>query len=83
MAGRNPARLTTIVIGALQQAGLRGIIATDWRGLEAGDLAQALTVAVTDPGLNQKAGEIGENIRQEDGVGEAVAVTLQLMKKPR
>ncbi|MEO0534941.1 MAG: glycosyltransferase [Cyanobacteria bacterium P01_A01_bin.123] len=33
MAGRNPERLTQIVIDALQQADVRGIIATGWGGL--------------------------------------------------
>lgn len=38
MAGKNPARLAHIVVEALQQAGLRGIIATGWGGLETRDL---------------------------------------------
>lgn len=33
MAGRNPERTTRIVIAALQQAGLRGVLATGWGGL--------------------------------------------------
>lgn len=38
MAGRNPQRLAGIVIEALKQAGVRGIIATGWGGIDAGSL---------------------------------------------
>jgi sterol 3beta-glucosyltransferase len=38
MAGRDPARTTRIVIDAIQQAGVRAIIATGWGGLEVSDL---------------------------------------------
>ncbi|MFN2107656.1 MAG: glycosyltransferase, partial [Candidatus Promineifilaceae bacterium] len=38
MAGRDPVRLTGIVIDALRLAGLRGILATGWGGLQARDL---------------------------------------------
>ncbi len=38
MAGRNPQRLTRIVIEALQRANVRGLIATGWGGMNAGDL---------------------------------------------
>jgi sterol 3beta-glucosyltransferase len=38
MAGRDPLRLTGIVIDALRLAGLRGILATGWGGLQARDL---------------------------------------------
>ena len=38
MAGRNPQKLAKTVIGALEQSGTRGIIATGWGGLKAGDL---------------------------------------------
>ena len=34
MAGKDPARLTGIVIGALQEAGQRGILASGWGGLQ-------------------------------------------------
>ncbi|MDJ0573257.1 MAG: glycosyltransferase [Pleurocapsa sp. MO_192.B19] len=34
MAGRNPQRITNIVVAALQQAKVRGIIATGWGGLD-------------------------------------------------
>ena len=42
MAGRNPKRLADIVIQALQQANLRGIIATGWGGLDAGGLPDTI-----------------------------------------
>lgn len=40
MAGRNPQRLADIAIKALTKAGLRGILATGWGGLEADDLPE-------------------------------------------
>jgi sterol 3beta-glucosyltransferase len=42
MAGRDPRRLTEAVISALQQAGVRGILATGWGGLKAGVLPKAI-----------------------------------------
>ncbi len=42
IAGRNPQRLTKIVIQALQQTGLRGIIATGWGGLKPEDLPDSI-----------------------------------------
>ena len=42
MAGRDPERLTRIVIGALQQAKVRGILATGWGGLSADDLPETI-----------------------------------------
>ena len=42
MTGRNPQRLTQIVIEALQQAQVRGIIATGWGGLSAEDLPETI-----------------------------------------
>ena len=38
MSGSNPERITNIVIDALTQANVRGILATGWGGLEAMDL---------------------------------------------
>lgn len=38
MAGQRPERTAGIVIDALRQAGLRGVLASGWGGLEAGDL---------------------------------------------
>ncbi|GLI26730.1 glycosyl transferase family 1 [Agromyces rhizosphaerae] len=38
MAGRNPERLTRAVVEALETAGLRGVIATGWGGMDAGGL---------------------------------------------
>ena len=42
MAGRNPKRLASIVIEALQKANVRGIIATGWGGLETGGLPDSI-----------------------------------------
>jgi sterol 3beta-glucosyltransferase len=42
MAGKNPQRLSTIVINALQQANVRGIIATGWGGLDAFELPETI-----------------------------------------
>jgi sterol 3beta-glucosyltransferase len=151
MAGRNPQRLTRIVIEALQRANVRGLIATGWGGLRAADLpdsifaieqaphdwllprvsavvhhggagttaaglragrptvvcsfiadqpywgqrvqalgvgpeaiphkrltaerlAAAIIEATTDQAMRRRAAELGERIRQEDGVGKAVAI---------
>jgi len=38
MAGRDPARTTRLVVEALARAGVRGILASGWGGLAAGDL---------------------------------------------
>ena len=42
MAGRDPQRLARIVVDALLQAGVRGIIASGWGGLQAGDLPETI-----------------------------------------
>lgn len=42
MAGRDPRRVTRLVVGALQQAGVRGIIATGWGGLTADELPESI-----------------------------------------
>jgi sterol 3beta-glucosyltransferase len=42
MAGRDPQRLTGIVIEALQQAGVRGIMATGWGGLQTSSLPESV-----------------------------------------
>ena len=42
MSGKNPQRLANIVVEALQQTGKRGIIATGWGGLAAGDLPDSI-----------------------------------------
>ena len=42
MAGRNPERTTRIVIAALQQAGLRGVLATGWGGLATGEVPASI-----------------------------------------
>jgi sterol 3beta-glucosyltransferase len=42
MAGRNPARMAHIIIEAMQQANVRGIIATGWGGLDADNLPETI-----------------------------------------
>jgi sterol 3beta-glucosyltransferase len=42
MAGRNPARLSNIVVEALQRANVRGIIATGWGGLKTESLPDSV-----------------------------------------
>ncbi len=42
MAGRHPERLAKIAVEALQRAGLRGIIAKGWGGLQAADLPESI-----------------------------------------
>lgn len=42
MAGRNPKRITNIVINALQKAKVRGIIATGWGGLDVENLPDTI-----------------------------------------
>jgi len=42
MKGRNPERLASIIIEALQKAGVRGILATGWGGLEAESLPETI-----------------------------------------
>jgi sterol 3beta-glucosyltransferase len=42
MAGRNPGKMASIVIEALQKANVRGIIATGWGGLDASDLPETI-----------------------------------------
>ena len=42
-------------------------------------LANAITQAVTDQALRQRAAALGEIIRTEDGVGEAVRIICQYM----
>lgn len=37
-------------------------------------LAEAITAAVTDPGIRDRAAALGERIRQEDGLGRAVDI---------
>ncbi len=49
MAGRRPQRLTRIVIAALQQARLRGVLATGWGGLDADRLPDTIFKIETAP----------------------------------
>jgi len=42
MAGRNPQRTATIVIEAIKQAGVRGILAAGWGGLEISDVPDTI-----------------------------------------
>jgi sterol 3beta-glucosyltransferase len=47
--------------------------------LTADRLAAAISQAVSDTTMQQKAAELGERIRAEDGIGQAVAVVHRLM----
>ncbi len=42
MSGRNPKRLTGMIVEALEQTGHRGILATGWGGLETDDLPDTI-----------------------------------------
>jgi UDP:flavonoid glycosyltransferase YjiC (YdhE family) len=46
--------------------------------LTAEKLAQAITTAVTDPTMRQKASTLGAKIRREDGVAQAVAIVREM-----
>jgi UDP:flavonoid glycosyltransferase YjiC (YdhE family) len=49
--------------------------------LSAEKLAEALTTAVRDPAMNQRAAELGVNIRSEDGVAQAVDILASILEK--
>ncbi|MCU0514880.1 MAG: glycosyltransferase [Anaerolineae bacterium] len=49
------------------------------RQLTADNLARAITAAVTDRDLRRRAADLGERLREEDGVNRAVAVIRQFM----
>jgi sterol 3beta-glucosyltransferase len=49
--------------------------------LTAERLAEAITRAVTDPALRQRAAALGEAVRAEDGVGRAVAFIQQHLER--
>jgi UDP:flavonoid glycosyltransferase YjiC (YdhE family) len=51
------------------------------RQLSAEKLAKALTTAVRDPAMNQRAAELGANIRSEDGVAQAVDILASVWEK--
>jgi sterol 3beta-glucosyltransferase len=53
------------------------------RKLTATRLAQAIETAVGDPGMRQRAADLGARIRAEDGIARAVAVVAELPKSPR
>ncbi|WP_022836746.1 glycosyltransferase [Salisaeta longa] len=42
MAGRDPERTTSIVLDALRRAGLRGVLASGWGGIAAGELPESV-----------------------------------------
>jgi len=44
------------------------------RQLTAVRLAQAITCALTDPGIRARARALGERIRAEDGIGKAIEI---------
>ena len=50
------------------------------RKLSAERLAEALTVAVTEPEMRQRAAELGEKVRAEGGVREAVEAVRQYVR---
>ncbi|MCA9882105.1 MAG: glycosyltransferase family 1 protein [Anaerolineae bacterium] len=158
MAGRDPQRLTGVIVDALKLAKVRGIIATGWGGLSAEDLpdtifkidqaphdwlfqrvaavvhhggagttaaglragkptvicsffgdqpfwgeqvhrlgvgpkhipqkkvtgerlAEAITEVTTNTSMRQKAEALGEKIRGEDGIGNAIAIIEQVMNR--
>jgi UDP:flavonoid glycosyltransferase YjiC (YdhE family) len=59
-------------------------VGPDWidrEKLTADNLAQAITTAVTDPTMQAKAAQLGEKIRAEDGVGQAVAAVQQIFRR--
>lgn len=51
--------------------------------LNADQLAAAIEDAVSNPGFHKKAAEIGNRIRQEDGIGNALVVIEKIMKDKR
>ena len=50
------------------------------RKLNAANLSRAIRLAVTDPGIKQHAAALGEAIRNEDGVGNAVKIIQQVLR---
>jgi UDP:flavonoid glycosyltransferase YjiC (YdhE family) len=48
--------------------------------LNAANLSRAIRLAVTDPGIKQRAAALGEAIRNEDGVGNAVKIIQQVLR---
>ena len=53
------------------------------RRLSAARLAQALTQAVRDPAMRQRAATLGERLRAEDGVGQAAEVIERWLDRVR
>jgi sterol 3beta-glucosyltransferase len=53
------------------------------RQLTAERLAQAIQQAVSDTGMRQRAADLGEKIRAEDGVGQAVALIEAYARQKR
>lgn len=51
--------------------------------LSADRLAKAIKIAVTDPGMRQRAISCGEAIRAEDGTSSAVEIIEQYLDKPK
>jgi sterol 3beta-glucosyltransferase len=50
------------------------------RRLTSQRLADAIRECVTNPTMRQKAGELGQRIRADDGIGAAVAIVRQIAK---
>lgn len=49
MAGKAPARLTSVVVEALKRTGRRGVVATGWGGLAPGDRSDSILVVESVP----------------------------------
>jgi UDP:flavonoid glycosyltransferase YjiC (YdhE family) len=52
------------------------------KDLTADRLAHAIRIAVTDPGMKQRACSCGEAIRAEDGIGNAVKIIRRYLREP-
>ena len=52
-----------------------------FKRLTADRLAQAIQIAVTDQAMRQRAAELGERIRAEDGIARAAAVIQQMQER--
>jgi sterol 3beta-glucosyltransferase len=53
------------------------------KNLSADRLAHAIRIAVTDPGMKQRASSYGEAIRAENGIGNAVKIIQGYFGEPR
>jgi sterol 3beta-glucosyltransferase len=53
-----------------------------FKRLSVENLTQAIDHSVNDPDIKQKASQLGERIRREDGVGKAVSLIQAFVGKP-